>query len=179
MSVVINIVLSAARWSRDRQFSYILLMTFSGKLFPLIFRPHILEVERSVSSGTLRCEQSHHKEVPGWRARYKMGFAGRVIKTAPRDGWGSGGSGGSFLPSLEQDQGGFSSFVTFFFFLFQTFWLEESSVLKTHNPQGHCQRRSRCSLHRQTDGHTQLPVPVRAEQPGLLGGVPAHGRGWN
>lgn len=121
MSVVINIVLSAARWSRDRQFSYILLMTFSGKLFPLIFRPHILEVERSVSSGTLRCEQSHHEEVPGWRARYKMGFAGGVIKTAPRDGWGSGGSGGSFLPSLEQDQGGFSSFVTFFFFPFPDF----------------------------------------------------------
>lgn len=41
------------------------------------------------------------------------------------------------------------------------------------------QRLSRCSLHRQTDGHTQLPVPGRAEQPGLLGGVSAHGRGWN
>lgn len=95
-----------------------LLMPFSGKLFPLIFRPHILEVERSVSSGTLRCEQSHHEEVPGWRARYKMGFAWGVIKTAPRDGWGLGGSGGSFLPSLEQDQGGFPPLLLFFFFFF-------------------------------------------------------------
>lgn len=111
-----------------------LLMPFSGKLFPLIFRPHILEVERSVSSGTLLCKQSHHEEVPGWRARYKMGFAGGVIKTAPRDGWGSGGSGGSFLLSLEQDQGSFSSFVTFFF-LFQTSWLEESSVVGAKDTQ--------------------------------------------
>lgn len=58
MNVVINTALSAARWSRDRQFLYILLMSFSGKLFPLIFRPLILEVEGSVDSSTLHCKQS-------------------------------------------------------------------------------------------------------------------------
>lgn len=98
-----------------------LLMPFSGKLFPLIFRPHILEVERSVSSGTLRCEQSHHEEVPGWRARYKIGVGGQWWVLPAKPGTRPGGL--------------FLLCYFFFFFLFQTFWLEESSVVGAEDTQ--------------------------------------------
>lgn len=98
MTVVINIVLSAARWSRDRQFSYLLLMSFSGKLFPLIFDPHILQVERSVNSSTLHHEQSHLEEVPGWRADLRRCLCGLQLEQLM--GW-LGARGRGWVPAAK------------------------------------------------------------------------------
>lgn len=70
--MVVNVVLLAARWSRDRQFSYISLISLSGELFPLIFHPHRLQLEPSVESRTLHHRQSHQEEeVPGWQTDVK------------------------------------------------------------------------------------------------------------
>lgn len=106
MAVVVNIVLLAARWSRDRQLSYILLISFSGKLFPLIFHPHMLQLEQSVNSSTLHHKQSHHEEVPGWQTDVERCLCWVQLKQLHGKAGGAGRGGVSFLPSLENTWSG-------------------------------------------------------------------------